>query len=450
MPRNGSGEYSLPYNWNDDKSNGIKVLASRMQSQDQDIANALTASISADGQTAYTGNQDYNGNRAVDLADGQDSQDAAVIRQVQTGELQYYGISSTILSGIAGKDYEVNASPTLTEYVNGLNFTFLTHVNCLDNPVLRVDTRPQLQMVKDDGAGGYINLIAGDILQNHVYDCVYNEVIGLNKILIKNPEREQLGIDNLVVNKTIASNVFSSKKVTIANNVSDPNNDIDFSAGSSFDVTNNVGFFLGSGLTKRLDANWVVGTGQGGLDTGSKANSTWYYCYAIYNPASNTTDAIFSTNASAPSLPSGYTRYKRAGAIYTNSSGNITVFDQVGNKFIYQTLIQDYSIIPASTTKTDVTTTVPPNTFGIYSFLVTTVGDQLFYIRGFKQSAIDLTPDNTNSQFAVQASGSGDQVSATAYLELPANSSSQISYRASAASEGIFYIRTEGFIDPNL
>lgn len=198
MPRNGSGQYNLPYNWNDDKANGIKVLASRMQNQDQDIADALTGSLAADGQTALTGELDFNSNRAVDLGDGQATQDAVVVGQAQTGELQYYGLSSTIPLGAPGQDYEVNANPTLTEYVDGLTFSLLAHLTCISSPVLRVDTEAELDMIKDDGNGNYTALVAGDILADHVYECAYNEAIGVDKILVKNPEIRYITTNNMV------------------------------------------------------------------------------------------------------------------------------------------------------------------------------------------------------------------------------------------------------------
>jgi len=197
MPRNGSGEYDLPYNWNDDKANGIKVLASRMQSQDQDIANALTGSLSSDGQTPLTGDLDFNGNRAVDLDDGQDTQDAVVVGQAQTGELQYYGISSTVPLGTDGLNYEVNANPTLLEYVDGLEFNFVAHYTCIADPKLRVDTLSQKDFVKNDGAGGYTNLIIGDIAADHSYNCYYNSSVASGKILVKNPEKPATNTSNM-------------------------------------------------------------------------------------------------------------------------------------------------------------------------------------------------------------------------------------------------------------
>lgn len=451
MPRNGSGLYTLPYNWNDDKANGIKVLASRMQNQDQDIANALTGSVAADGQTSITGDLDFNGNRAVDLGDGQDTQDAVVIGQVQTGELQYYGVSSTIPLGTPGRDYEVNSNPSLLEYVDGLNFSFVADIDCIDDPVLRVDTLAQLDMVKDDGSGGYVPLVAGDLIADHVYQAFYHQTIGVDKLVINNPQKAILGISNLTVSKTIAANVFSKKSVSISNNALDANNDIDFIAGSAFDVVNNLGFFLGTNLVKKLDASWSAGTNQGGLDTGTKANDTWYYCYTIYNPTTNIADAIFSTNSSSPTLPSGYVNYDYVGAIRTDSSGNIYngsfKFSFDGSyTFMFNLPIASYNSSPPATSKTLVTVTCPPNSTAFLYHSVTTVspGTSRFF-RVFADSATDAAPTVNNCTLNVGVSGAGvSALDGGCPVSVNVNSSSQVAYRADAAN-GSFNINTFGF-----
>lgn len=219
MPRNGSGEYTLPYNWNDDKANGIKVLASRMQNQDQDIANALTGSLASDGQTPLTGDLDFNGNQANDLADGTATQDAVTVGQVQTGELQYYGVSSTIPLGTDGRDYEVNANPTLTEYVDGLSFSFVAHFTSIANPVLRVDTEAELDMIKDDGNGGTTALITGDLVADGIYEATYNTVLGVDKLLILNPEKKLSDVKTLILQPnstlTIATGVVTANGTSL-------------------------------------------------------------------------------------------------------------------------------------------------------------------------------------------------------------------------------------------
>lgn len=152
---------------------------------------------------------------------------------------------------------------------------------------------------------------------------------------------------------------FASRGFTVANNGSDTNNDIDFAAGACPDDTYSA-IMVGSALTKRLDAVWVVGTNQGGLDTGVKANSTWYYCYVIRNPTSGVVDALFSASASSPTMPAGYTQKMLVMVIRTDGSGNIEPFTQIDNEVRWTTAKLDVNAgtIPGSATA--VTVTAPP------------------------------------------------------------------------------------------
>jgi len=79
----------------------------------------------------------------------------------------------------------------------------------------------------------------------------------------------------------------------LSNNASDATNDIDIAPGEARDKTNARGMVLSSGITKRLDATFTAGTGNGGLDQGVIANAT-YHVHLIENPTTVATDAIFS------------------------------------------------------------------------------------------------------------------------------------------------------------
>jgi hypothetical protein len=59
-------------------------------------------------------------------------------------------------------------------------------------------------------------------------------------------------------------------------------------------------------------------SGIGGLDTGAIAASSFYYVYAVYNGSA--TGIVASLSASSPS---GFTRYKKVGAFYTDSGSLI-------------------------------------------------------------------------------------------------------------------------------
>jgi hypothetical protein len=89
-----------------------------------------------------------------------------------------------------------------------------------------------------------------------------------------------------------------------------------------------------SGSTYRSDsvnltAN-LAASGANGLDTGSEANSTWYFIWVIYN--GTTTASLLSTSATAPTMPSGYTHKALVGACYNDSGGDLDRFWQYGRR----------------------------------------------------------------------------------------------------------------------
>lgn len=126
----------------------------------------------------------------------------------------------------------------------------------------------------------------------------------------------------------------------ISNNLTDASNDIDFSTGQWRDSTDTANIILTAAKTKRLDANWVAGDGNGGLDTGSVSASAQYSAYVILNPTSGVVDCLFSTSPTSPTLPTGYTKFRRVGSFYRLSSVNVP-FKQLGNKFLYKTQVTD-------------------------------------------------------------------------------------------------------------
>jgi len=115
--------------------------------------------------------------------------------------------------------------------------------------------------------------------------------------------------------------VYLNKQITVSNNATDSDHDMDFTDGV-FQFDDGSGQAVATAMTKRLDANWVAGNNQGGLDTGSVAVDTTYHLFAIYNPSTSTADFLFSASLS-PTLPSGYTKKKRIASLLTDGAGNI-------------------------------------------------------------------------------------------------------------------------------
>lgn len=139
----------------------------------------------------------------------------------------------------------------------------------------------------------------------------------------------------------VRSNVSAALKghiygLALSNSVSDPVNDIDIAAGEAASTeTNPVLMVLASSLTKRLDAAWAVGTGNGGLDTGTIGNNT-YHVWLIQRSDTGVVDALLSLSATSPTMPTSYDRKRRIGSII-RSGGTILGFTQVGNQFTLTT-----------------------------------------------------------------------------------------------------------------
>lgn len=113
--------------------------------------------------------------------------------------------------------------------------------------------------------------------------------------------------------------------LTYANSSGDAANDIEFHAGRCADSTGVYPLILAAAMTKRLDATWAAGDGNGGLRSGLSIANTDYYGHLIGNSATGDIDAMFDTSFAAPVLPSGYD-YFRPVAWFRRSGGSILAF----------------------------------------------------------------------------------------------------------------------------
>lgn len=146
--------------------------------------------------------------------------------------------------------------------------------------------------------------------------------------------------------------------LTLTNNVSDANNDVDIAAGACGPLGYDAWLYT-AGLTKRLDAAWAVGTNQGGLDTGTKANSTWYHVHLIRRSDTGVVDALFSTSATSPTMPTSYDQRQRIGSVLTDGSANILAFCQIRDTFLWKSPPLDVNVSNLGTTHTNYTLSVP-------------------------------------------------------------------------------------------
>jgi hypothetical protein len=128
--------------------------------------------------------------------------------------------------------------------------------------------------------------------------------------------------------------------------------------GMAADSTNTAMMTLPSAFTKTTSA-WAVGTGNGAMDTGTVANSTWYHVHQIKRRDTGLVDVLFSLSPSAPTMPANYTLFRRIGSMKTNGSAQWTKFHQHSDYFTWDTPVNDVNATNPGTTAVTRTLTVP-------------------------------------------------------------------------------------------
>jgi len=146
----------------------------------------------------------------------------------------------------------------------------------------------------------------------------------------------------------------------MTNNAVDADHDIDFAVGVAVDdAFATLMSQVTSPLIKQIDNGWVVGTNQGGLDTGAVAADLWYHTWLIRRSDTGVVDCLFSLSATAPTLPTNYDEKRRIGAVLTDGSSNIIAFKQNGDEFKWDVPVQDQSGTNPGVAPVTETVTVP-------------------------------------------------------------------------------------------
>jgi len=245
--------------------------------------------------------------------------------------------------------------------------------------------------------------------------------------------------------------------LTLSNNGSDANNDIDIAVGIARDSSNTYTMYLNSSLTKRLDAAWAAGTNQGGLFSGSKTLSTWYHVFLIRKTSDGTIDAGFSTSITASDIPSGYVAYRRIGSVKTNASNNIYGFLQTGNYIRWKDIQTDRSYAtPGSTNRVLVTLISTPPNISVLADLKLSLQEgplsSVMYIFFGPTTDSDIAPTSfDNSHFHCYSSASHRENMNYKVSFIATDSSSQIYYRCSDNDgNSRIGINVFGWVDPTL
>lgn len=256
-------------------------------------------------------------------------------------------------------------------------------------------------------------------------------------------------IHNDIKNSLISPTWRGKNHITglqLANNGTDATNDIDITPGECVNHDNTELMFLTALMTKRIDATWVAGSGNGGLMSGTVQNNTWYHVFLIKNTTTGVVDAGFDTSVTATTLlsTSGYHVYRRIGSVRRTSGAANKPFKQIGNDFLWETPVLDYTGSPAAS-RALLTLTVP---LGVKTkiYCVGYVYGPSVLTRLWRIYSPDL-PDQATSEanYSIRVAANNDISNGDSFVTTITNTSSQVAHRGLSTTS--CNLNTYGYYD---
>jgi hypothetical protein len=260
------------------------------------------------------------------------------------------GATEYVVDTGAANALVVTPQTALTAYVNGVEFLVdPAHANT-GAATINVSGLGAVPIVHVDGTA----LIAGEIQVNQLVRVAYfgssfqylNAPYALTQSPLNNSTKPAstayvdaavTSQDNFAGNLVglITSNTpsFTTTRITVA-------------TGMCRDSTNAINLSLAAPISKSITAAWSAGTGNGGRDSAwaSLSNGQTGYTFLIFNPTTVAYDVLFSQSPTSPSLPAGYTYFRRVNSFLLESaSTNLKQFIQVGDWFEFVVRSTDYA-----------------------------------------------------------------------------------------------------------
>lgn len=300
MPRDGSGTFALVAG--NPVVTGTTISSTVQNNTMNDVAAALTASVANDGQTTPTADLKMGGFKFKNVANATSristNANFASAADVQDGTITY-------LTTVAGTNTITASAPLgMVAYVTGQRFTFIPAATNTAAATLNINSIGAKNLFSN-GAIASKGALKISVPAEVIYDGTQFHILASG------------------VSSTVSNLSKTINGMTYANAAGDVVNDLDIAAGACVDATG-VYWITTSALTKQLDAAWAVGSGAGGLDTGSIGNSD-YYIWAIARSDTGVTDYLYSLSSTAPTMPASYD-YKRLIGWFKRVGATIVLF----------------------------------------------------------------------------------------------------------------------------
>lgn len=381
MSRNGSGTYQLPA--------GNPVVPSTVISSTwanttlSDIGTALTQSIANDGQTTPVANLPMATFRHTNVGNAVARNDYAAAGQVQDSSLQW-------LTAVAGTDtITASITPSPTAYASGQTFRFTAAgANTTGTVTLNINGLGAKAITKN----GTVALAPGDLLSGAIIEVTYDGT------------QFQLKTD---AGTAVSSGTYGTRGFVGSNNSGTPNTQFDLSADAvtlkSTNSTPSVTRFGTGSITNNVS---LAGPAANGRDqAGAFSASSWIHFYFIWNGTTLATLSSSVAPATGPTLPTGYTHWAYAGAVFFNGSSQLMSVRMRGAWAYY---IARQSILSggSATVETNIslTSVVPPNAVSVEFAHRTQYSDTSVTVSGIDFRVIS---GSTFVEFPITAAVSG-------------------------------------------
>ena len=325
----------------------------------------------------------------------------------------------------AANAYQITvSSPQTVSQAAGLQVQFLATNANTGASTLQINALAVKNIVHTDGS----ILLPGDIpaagLVTVIYDGTSYQLQGRGKVTLR----------DYIAGLTM-STAGGSGTMAIA-------------AGVAVDSTNVDLMTLSAAISKTTGA-WAVGSGNGGIDAGSIANTTWYHFYAIKRLDTGVVDVLFSTSATAPTMPANYTLKRRIGSGLTDGSAHWLLFFQDGDRFKGDGGQSSGNTTNPGTSAILSSVAVPTgvNVVALISSMFLNVTSTNSVILFTDPAQTDTAPDGT-ANFSYLTATAAAAAASSGEFQVRTNTSGQIRYRVSASGAAdIFRVMTKGWID---
>lgn len=349
-------------------------------------------------------------------------------------------VPKKISSDIApdGVDY-TTTNPLPLKYQDDLEVTFVATTT---NPSAVTISIPSLS-----GLSGSIDLVdesgnaltGGELFNGKVVKIKLRTISSVKKAILVKNEPSQATTSTKGVS-------LLPQQITIANNSTDSDHDLDFTAGNAQADDGSLVFTFGV-QTGAIDANF--GTGNGMLDAGTVANNTPYYLYAIYNPTTGDAKPLATATKGSPTMPSGYTKKCYIGACHTDGSANIrngiwTYGDKIYNfRYNNANIVADVNIASVTTAnRTLYTLSCPVNSIAVMTVYLQTViannGSKNLYLTNNSETDTASNPSIRWTQ------GATENTQHSQYYEKQLGTTNQLGIRGSLSDPDVI-VYTQGW-----